>query len=372
MAPWAGAYTDAEGEVAYFLDDALGLPICTPNDRFFDRMDARVRAVNEAGLLAVPVLAWAAKFGESARHNPGIALPALSLAEIIEYQVKRYAGHHVLWILAGDGRYGGLRSFKWKRIGRRVFGSAANRAPVAFHPMGEHWPYRWFRHEKWLDVLGYQSSHSDAPRTLNWLLTGPPAKAWQRDVRPVINLEPCYEGIRNWGGQGPFTNAEIRRATYASLLNAPTAGVSYGAHGVWSWETEPREPLNHPGSLVARPWHEAMQFPGSFDVQRLAGLFTSVPWWRLCPAQGLLASQPGEHDPKRFVSAAATDGWELGILYLPAGGEVTLRHPATTLEWFNPRTAERHRGEFSRSGTYAAPTQEDWVLLVQQESEPRA
>src|SRR5260370_41875289 len=35
--PWAGVYTDADGQHAYTLADALGAPICEPNKRFFSR-----------------------------------------------------------------------------------------------------------------------------------------------------------------------------------------------------------------------------------------------------------------------------------------------------------------------------------------------
>jgi hypothetical protein len=370
MAPWAGAYTDADGRSAYVGDDALGPTQYEINHDFFTRMDERIQAINDAGLLAVPVLAWAANFGRSGRMNPGVSLPRRFLEQLIEYQVARYRARHVLWILAGDGRYAGLRSLKWKRIGRNVFGGGrGDHALVALHPMGTHWPYRSFHREEWLDVLGYQTSHSDAPDTLRWMLTGPPATAWQHASKPIINFEPCYEGIRNWAAAAPapITRAEVRRALYASLLNAPTAGVSYGAHGVWSWETSPREPLNHPGTLVAPPWREAMNYPGSYDVQRLAALFTSLDWWRLRPAPQVLREQPGDRDVRRFVSVAATDQGDLAIAYLPAGGAVQLSvhwaRDLPTAEWFDPRTADRQPAALSGQ-TAQAPTDDDWVLLI--------
>ena len=363
MAPWAAAYIDAEGRTAFAADDPAKI-----NPEFFHRIDARIQAINDAGLLAVPVLAWAAKFGDSARHNPGVSLGANHLESLVRFQVDRYAKHHVLWLLAGDGNYGGWRSWKWKRIGRSVFGRRTEpRIPVGLHPMGMTWPYGSFCREPWLDLLGYQSSHSTDPRTLRWLLTGAPAKKWQTDARPILNLEPCYEGIHNGAVNQAMTNVEVRRAMYASLLNAPTAGVSYGAHGVWSWETQPREPLNHSGTGVARPWHEAMQFPGSFDVRRIASLFLSIDWWRLRPAQALLRAQPGTGDPNRFISIAATPERDLALAYLPRGGEIMLDFAdgmAFSGEWFDPRTGERCRAESHSNRTFSAPDDEDWALLL--------
>lgn len=360
MAPWGAAYTDAEGRTAFNLDDPSQI-----DEAFFHRMDARVDAINAAGLLAVPVLAWAAKFGDSARHNPGVALPERALQNLIRYQVNRYASRHVLWLLAGDGRYGGLRSFKWKRLGRRIFGDRTKpRAPVGLHPMGKTWPYSSFRRETWLDLLAYQSSHSSDAKTADWLLKGPPAKAWLHETRPILNLEPCYEGIHNWSTQKPFTNAEVRRAMYGSLLNAPTAGVTYGAHGVWSWETTAREPLNHPGTGIARPWHEAAQLPGSFDVQRMAALFSSIDWWRLRPAPELLHPRIGQDDPYRLMSVAATPKNNCLIAYLPRGGETELKLTAPNTQWYDPRSGRYHVAQRSATGTYIAPDNQDWIFLA--------
>jgi hypothetical protein len=330
-------------------------------------MDDRVQAINDAGLLAVPVLAWAAAFGKSARLNPGVALPKKFLRELVAYQVARYREHHVMWILAGDGRYSRIRSFKWRRLGKHIFCDGTEHAPVMMHPMGKTWPYGWFCREKWLDIIGYQSSHADDEDTLGWLLTGPPATLWRNVARPFINLEPCYEGIRNWArpGEVAVTNADVRRAMYASLLNAPTAGVTYGAHGVWSWQREAAEPWNHPGSLVARPWQEAMQFPGSFDVQRLAALFTSIEWWRLRPAPQVLADQPGRADIRRFVSASASESTDLALLYLPMGESVSISQDWRSAdgEWFDPRTGQRHVAKISGSDA-RPPDGGDWILLL--------
>ena len=353
-APWAGALTDGEQNMSWSAASEHK-PI---SRRFLDRMEARVAAIGRAGMLAVPVLAWAANFGESSKYNAGFALPVNQLEKLIQGQVTRLSRYRVFWLLAGDGKYGWWRSSKWKRIGRKVF--AKKGAPVGLHPMGKHWPYGRYRKEKWLDVLGYQTSHSDDAGTLRWLMSGPPATCWKQDARPVINLEPCYEGIRNAATGKAVTAAEVRRAMYASLLVAPTAGVSYGAHGVWSWETEAREPLNHAGTGIARPWREAMHFPGSFDVQRMAGLFASIDWWRLRPAGELLRTQ--SRDPARFISISATAERDLIIAYLPRGGTIELTRAVEVAEWFDPRTGQRHPG--GSGNVLVAPDEKDWVLIV--------
>lgn len=360
-APWLAASSDEQGEEAYVSEVTVGpFEDHVLNPRFFERMDERVAAINDAGLLAVPVLAWAADSGPWRKMNPGAWMGRHLLQGLLRQLVDRYHACEILWLLAGDGRYGGLRSWRWKRIGRAVF--AGHRHPVALHPMGLTWPYRNFRREPWLNVVGYQSSHSDSPKTLRWLLAGPPAQQWQTLRKPFINLEPCYEGIRNWNGTTAVTDRDVRRAIYVSLLNAPTAGVTYGAHGVWSWERTPREPLNHIGTGIARPWRHALDLPGSHDVHRLATLFTSLEWWRLRPAPDLLTAQPAPNDWSGYISCSATDTLNLALCYLPNGGTVTLTRTPAQAEWFDPRTGSRLPASSTR--TLNAPSADDWILLL--------
>ena len=86
------APTDAEGHTAYDLKDGK----LVPNEAFFRRLDARLKAVNDAGLLAVPVLAWAHKKGDA-----GFDLPEDQLVTLIKFEVARYKDAHCLFILAG-------------------------------------------------------------------------------------------------------------------------------------------------------------------------------------------------------------------------------------------------------------------------------
>jgi hypothetical protein len=279
---WRAAEQNAEGQVAYTGFDAIRI-----QPEFFRRIDERTRAVNEHGLLAVPVLLWT--LGE-AEENPG-QLPEDQAILLARYLTARLGAWHTAWFLPGDGNYTGANADRWIRIGRAVFDRPGH-APVTLHPGGMQWPWERFRTEPWVSFFGYQSGHGDDENTLRWIFDGPPALQWaQTPVRPVINLEPPYEDHVAYQSRQPHTAYAVRRAVYWSLLNAPTAGSSYGAHGVWSWETAPAVPKDHGGSGIAKPWHEAMALPGSIHMQYMAELFTSLPWWTLEPDQDLLAQE---------------------------------------------------------------------------------
>lgn len=356
---WRAADGNAEGEVAY-----TGFEDIEINPAFFDRIDARIDAVNDAGLLAAPVLLWT--LGEPER-NPG-KLPEDQAIKLARYLVARYGAHHVMFFLAGDEDFSGETGARWRRIGRAVF-SAGDPWLATIHPRGRQWHFDRFADEDWLDLIIYQSSHGGGPETLSWLQSGPPAQKWRQEpVRPIINSEPGYEDHVAWERGELHTADDVRRQFYWSLLNAPMAGVTYGAHGIWSWETEPAEPLKHEGSGLAKPWHEALHLPGSRDLAHVSDLFTSLDWWTLRPDQELLQSQPGGDDPTRHVAAARSEAGDLAVVYLPVGGSVTLRPDALRsdlqAEWFNPRTGRRTPAGSAAQRTFTAPDREDWVLVL--------
>ena len=56
------------------------------------------------------------------------------------------------------------------------------------------------------------------------------------------------------------------------------------------------------------------------------------------------------------------------MLYLPVGGEVTLKAGALPAglraEWFDPRTGQRTPAEGAGPGTFRAPDEQDWMLVL--------
>jgi hypothetical protein len=355
VSPWRTAPTDTEGNTSYTVADGK----LVPNEAFYRRLDARMKAINDAGLLAVPVLCWAHKKGDA-----GMELSEKHLVELIRFEVERYKSHHVLWILAGDNGYNREQSEKWKRIGRAVFGDKPA-APVTTHPTGQNWPWMNWEEEKWLTVLGYQSGHGDAAATWKWLHSGPPAVYGRRKefARPVINLEPPYEDHNGYQSRKPHSDYSVRRAVYWSLLVHPPAGVTYGGHGVWSWHTKPGgEPTDHKGTGIAKTWKEALALPGAAQMGHVRTLFESLPWTQLRPAQDLIDQVKGKDDPAKFVACAATPDRKTIVAYFPAGATAALTIPAPgddALTWFDPRTGRTKKG-----GGLTPPDAQDWVLVI--------
>jgi hypothetical protein len=229
-----------------------------------------------------------------------------------------------------------------------------------------HLPVEEFRDCTWLDVFGYQSGHGDRPEAHQWLTGGPPATEWNAaPARPFINLEPAYEDHAGYATGARLQADVVRRALWWSLLIGPTAGVSYGGHGVWGWDDGSGPPTGHPNAGIPRPWREALHLPAAEQLRHIVALFGTIDWWRLRPAARLLARQPGDEDSTHFVAASATPEGDLAVVYAPAGATIELdagQNAAPPARWFNPRDGA-WQAAASANGQYAPPDDQDWLLV---------
>ncbi len=362
---WRAAPDGDRGKnVAYTGTEAIEI-----HPKFFQRLDKKVEQMNRLGMLSVPVLLWDNGGRTQPQASPGVGLPDDQTIRLARYMVARWQGNDVVWILNGDGDYRGSKAERWKKIGRSVFGEISH-APVTLHPGGRQWVWNEFHEEKWLDLWGYQSGHTDATDNLRWIFAGPASTDWtQPPARPFISLEAPYENHNGGATKKPMTDFVVRRAHYWSLLNAPTAGVTYGGHGIWGWDDGTKPPVDHPESGIPLAWKQALHMPGAEQMAFLAEVFQSVDFWRLRPAPGMLSSQPGS--PAAHISASRTPEGDLAMIYSPSERRISVllkEMPVDAIpEWFNPRTGGRSPGigvVTEQTCEFPTPAEGDWVLTL--------
>ncbi len=356
VAPWSLVPADAEGNVSGTVVDGKW----QPNEAYYKRVDARLKAINDHGLLAMPVLLWALQ----KTKDLGRMLTVEQATDLVTFEMRRYKGLNALWILAGDNPYDAAESAKWKAVGRAAF-AAVPLPLVTTHPTGQNFPWlTGWDDETWLTVLGYQSGHGDSPGQWKWTHSGPPAEYGKRTTftRPVLNLEPPYEGHNAYQSKKPHSDFNSRRAAYWGLLVHPPCGVTYGGHGVWGWQTKAGdEQTGHKGTGPAKVWRDALDLPGAAQYGHIRKLFEGVPFGELRPAQSLLGEQPGDGDPAKFVACAATPDNRWLVAYSPTGGVRLKAFPAgAEAVWFDPRTGETH----PCTETTQPPGEGDWALVV--------
>lgn len=362
---WRAGRKDEKGQVAF-----TGVEDVRVNPEFFRRMDRRFDTLNDRGLVAAPVILWALTSKD--KESPGEALPVDQAALLAKYIASRYAAHHVMWLLGGDGDYRGEKAERWKTIGRAAFPQGRPRRPVTLHPRGMHEPWPPLKDEPWLDFFMYQSGHGSDEKKWRWNATRGPAVDWKLEPpRPVIDGEPNYEAHITYHTQKLISDYDVRRAAYYSLLAAPVAGITYGAHGIWYWARERAVPLDHPRSGEADPWHVCLDYPGARQMRVMRDIFDSLEWWRLRPDRSLLAEDPEGDGFRSYMMPARSEDGRFALIYLPANPSVKLNLSGfkrrVNAQWLDPRTGRRSPGGALPPGGQVelkTPGEGDWLLLL--------
>lgn len=330
---WRGGDKNAEGLTAIEGTGRIRI-----HPEFFRRLDRRIDQANQKGLIVSPVLLWALPFGQGRHLSPGYTLPLDEAVLLARYIVARYQGNQVIWTLGGDGKYYDDQELKWKEIGRRVFNDI-DHAPVTLHPHGISWLGELYAAEDWYDLMGYQSSHSNGEKTVNWINKGPMSRMWSRlKPMPYINMEPNYEQIGF-----KITARDVRNAAYWSLFATPVAGITYGANGIWPWLRDGESILNHSDAPGTTNWRASMDFPGSIQMGYLARMFERLEWWKFYPANELLVHQPGDAVFNHWISVLQKEDRSEILVYVPMRETVRLFNPTGSnyrAQWFDPATNE--------------------------------
>jgi len=176
-----------------------------------------------------------------------------------------------------------------------------------------------------LDLFLYQSGHNhsflDMPFTL--------AEHFYHlePQLPIINSEPCYEQM-GFARQvyGRFEQRDVRKAAWQSILSGGSAGITYGAHGIWSWQTQESAFAEDIGEAFDSPmiWQEALHFPGANDYGYIKQLFELLSIHQLIPCQQHLI------DTHAQIRMAITEDQRYSLIYLPSNTKICLRDVSIT------------------------------------------
>ena len=304
--------------------------------------------------------------------NAAARLPDDQAELLVRYVVARWGADPVAWLLAFEGDTSAKNVGRWKRIGQAVFGSRAH-APVILFPGETQWLLDEFRDQKWVDVFGYQSVTDVTEDALKWTVSGPFAAEWKKEpARPLIPFAPYENGVAAQSGKR-FSADDVRRAVYWSLLLTPPAGVSYGAQGVVNWDTTVGPKDDQSTKAADLPmWRKALFMPAAKQMSHLAKFMNSMDFWTLRPQPKVVATQPGDQSPRRFIAAASTEANTLSLVYVPEDRTLELRArraPALARRSAGSiraraRTTPPWRWWAGSSCQFPTPDPGDWLLVM--------
>lgn len=142
---------------------------------------------------------------------------------------------------------------------------------------------------QYLDFIYYQSGHNALNKGNPYLFAEEMKKKYPG--MPLINSEPCYEEMGYSGNlYGRWTQFDIRRAAWMSILSGAEAGITYGAAGIYSWHRVNMafDTSKGEGFATPKPWQDALQFAGSWDYGYIKFFLESNQICDLTPRQDWL------------------------------------------------------------------------------------
>ncbi len=234
----------------YASEDGVHFDWHRPNQAYWDRAAAMCRAAVEHGIRPALVLMWCnyvpGTWGAKIAERCGAeAMPREEVRAHVARVVENLGEFDPVYVVTGDTDFAGDEAIAYYED---ALDEVVKRAPEALRTMHIN------RGNRTIPAQYLQPSgllHVPArPR-----LQGQP-EAWHlpQDFianypkKPMVNSEPCYEQMgasRNvyWR----FTAQDCRASVWSSILAGASAGVTYGAHGVWNWQTSRSQ-----GSVWAR------------------------------------------------------------------------------------------------------------------------
>lgn len=330
----------------------------TPNPVFFEHIDYLIDQAEARDMRIALLPAWL-------RHVTPPEGSGLTVDNAYGYGRwigERYRDRNLIWVLGGDDA-------DWEEditrelargVTEGVTGSETDHEGVTmtYHPVSTSMDK--FHDDDWLTFNMAQTGHCGDLLASGHVRT---AAGFERSpAKPIIDAEPYYEGHPLcWKPeQGYATAQEVRNGLYNGVFGGG-AGIAYGHHSVWQMHQPDRRPINGPLSN----WYDALDDEVAGQVQYLRKLLESRPILTRVPDGGTGTGTAGTRYTRSY-----DDGFIMGY---SAGGQPldvdlgSLSGDQAQIWWFDPRTGvATDAGIHESIGTMTnvAPSQQDWVLVV--------
>jgi hypothetical protein len=306
----------ADAREPFELDEQGRYRYDSPNDAYLVRAREMVAIAKDEGLHCALVLLWCCYVEGTwaAELVPWSPIPAAERRVYLESAVDAFADLDPVFIISGDDPYSLESANATYQEALHLVARRAPNAITTMHSRPDAVMPATLADDPALSFYGYQAGHDDASQEKTWELAEQYLGCAVR--RPIVDLEPCYEG-HGYHGRGRWLRHEVRRASWWSILGGGSAGIGYGAHGLWQWHRPGARFTNSRWSMDPFPWEAALGFPAADDVALAS---------RIVVDNGLVGAEPAQQvlvDAAQGVRAARGRSGVLAV-YLPASREITL------------------------------------------------
>jgi hypothetical protein len=297
-----------------------------PSAAYFDRAAAMLREARDAGFVPMLAVLWCNYVPNTwaSKRAPEMVMPLDAIPGYVERVVDAFAPFEPIYAISGDTDFETPDTIAHYAVALRALKGLCPRALTTLH-LAPHtdWPDEFVRSPD-LDFYMYQSGHhveeQDRAYTLARRFAMKPVR------RPVVNGEPCYEGHGHGYRYGRFTAFDVRKAIWQSLLSGASAGVSYGAHGMWSWHEPGLAFTSEAFSMRPFAWRDALRLEGAWDASFARALVERYTLYGL-------EAQPDVHSASPEIRVATSADRSHMAIYVPYPTEVTLMLDMPPYEW---------------------------------------
>ncbi len=307
-----------QGWQPFSLIDGMRYDFSVIQPDYFRHAQEMCQAAVDRGFTLALVVMWCNYVPDTwaSKIYGGNIIPEERVEPVVRTICESFNQFEPVYIVSGDTEFDSEASIDRYRLVTDLVEQYAPHSLKAYHIKGRYDGLPQEFGER-ADLYFYQSGHNAAAQAMCHTLAE--HFAGRNPRHPVINSEPCYEQMGySHKAYGRFRRPEVRSALWNSLLAGASAGITYGAHGVWNWRKPgmPKNPIAGEGFLQALPHEMALQFPGAADYAFAKNFFEEHGITALQPCQEIL-SQYGD-----LIRAARTEREVL--LYMPTSAPLTL------------------------------------------------
>jgi len=359
---------NAYGHVPLVEDDPT-----RPNEPYWQHVDYIISRANDLGLYISLLPTWGDKFNRIWGKGPEIFTPE-NARIYSRWLAQRYADKNIIWMLGGDRPLLEKHLLTIRAMAEGIREVVGQRQLITFHPMGGESSSTYVGSEPWLDFNTTQSGHVRDKD--NYLMM---ERDYRRlPTRPIIDSEPGYEDHPNSFNpeKGWLDHHDVRKSLYWSVFSG-ACGYTYGCHDIWQMYQPPRQPI----SWARTPWKEALNLPGSSQLQHCRNLIESRPYVSRIPEQGLWGNVSCVNcnlgSGGEVIRSTRNEDGSYAMVYIPSSQRITIdfgKLSARSIKawWYNPRNGQaRLIGQFDQSEgnkEFYTPgndqTGRDWVMVL--------
>lgn len=306
--------SESEIDIKPFKTDSEGnYDFHNINTEYFLRAEKMVSMAVEKGFVPALVILWCNYVKDTwASKSLKNIMPLDFVKPFTEYVGKLFGKYNPIFIVSGDTDFKTEIAKEYYMISLKTIKEICPNSLTTMHLGGglTELPQEYIN-SKELDFYMYQSSHGIESQDNAYKMA---LDFKNKSVkRPILNGEPCYEGHGHGGKYARFNWFEVRRALWQSLISGATAGITYGAHGIWSFHKKGKDFGSVSYSSMPFDWRTALKFEGAWDYSYAKHIFEI---YDLFDIEAIILNESKE------IRMATTDNFDKLAIYIPYSTEV--------------------------------------------------